>query len=48
MIKVAITHVDMDCENIATLASTARSSDRVSTLDKHMPMHSHKLIGKDH
>ena len=43
-IKVDLVNVDMDSENIGDFTSVARSSDRV---DKHMPVRSHKVIGKD-
>ena len=43
-IKVDFVNVDMDSENIGDFTSVARSSDRV---DKHMPVRSHKVIGKD-
>ena len=46
-IKVDLVNVDMDSENIGDFTSVARSSDRVSTIDKHMPVRSHKVIGKD-
>ena len=43
-IKVDLVNVDMDSENIGDFTSVVRSSDRV---DKHMPVRSHKVIGKD-
>ena len=43
-IKVDLVNVDMDSENIGDFTYVARSSDRV---DKHMPVRSHKVIGKD-
>ena len=45
-IKVDLLNVDMDCENIGDFTSVVRSSDRVS-IDKHMPVRSHKVIGKN-
>ena len=46
-IKVDLVNVDMDSENIGDFTSVVRSSDRVSIVDKHMPVRSHKVIGKD-
>ena len=42
--KLDIADVDMNCEAIVAFTGADRSSDRV---DKHMPVRSHKLIGKD-
>ena len=44
--KVDLTHVDMDCGNIVAFNTDIRSSDRAS-IDKHMPVRAHKLVGKD-
>ena len=46
-IKVDLVNVDMDSENIGDFTSVVRSSDRVSIVDKHMPVRSRKVIGKD-
>ena len=46
-IKVDLVNVDMDSENIGDFTSVVSSSDRVSIVDKHMPVRSHKVIGKD-
>ena len=46
-IKVDLVNVDMDSENIGDFTSIVSSSDRVSIVDKHMPVRSHKVIGKD-
>ena len=37
----------MECENVVAFTSAVRSSNRVSMVDKHMPVRSHKVIGKD-
>ena len=46
-IKVDLVNVDMDSEIIGDFTSVVRSLDRVSIVDKHMPVRSHKVIGKD-
>ena len=45
--KLNISDVDMNCEAIVAFTGADRSSDRVHMVDKHMPVRSHKLIGKD-
>ena len=47
-IKVDLVNIEsMESENIGDFTSVVRSSDRVSIVDKHMPVRSHKVIGKD-
>ena len=47
MVKVDLTHDDMNCGNIVAFTKVSKSSDRVSIIDKHMPMREHKLTRKD-
>ena len=47
MVKVNLSHVDMDCENVVAFTSAVRSSNRVSIVDNHMLVCSYKLVGKD-
>ena len=37
----------MNCGNIIAFSTVAKSFDRFSIIDKHMPMRAHKLTGKD-
>ena len=46
VVKVDISHTDMDCGNIAAFTA-AKSFDRVSIADKHFPVRAHKLSRKD-
>ena len=45
--KVDLPHVDMDCGNIIAFTTATTFSDRVSIVDKHVPVRAHKLSGKD-
>ena len=47
VVKVDLTHAKMNCGNIVAFTTVAKSPDRVSIIDKHMPVRAHKLTGKD-
>ena len=47
VVNVDITHADMNCGKIVAFTTTAKLFDRASIVDKHMPMHAHKLTGQD-
>ena len=47
VLKVDITHAEMKGGNIVAFTTVDKSSDRVSSIDKHMPVRAHKVTGKE-
>ena len=47
VLKVDLRHAEMKGGNIVAFTTVDKSSDRVSSIDKHMPVCAHKVTGKD-